>query len=48
VILRIGDRAADTPDRVLRVLGSYGADEDIPIHLRRNGREMSVMGRLGG
>jgi hypothetical protein len=48
VILRIGDRAADTPDRVLRVLGSYGANEDIPIHLRRNGREMSVMGRLGG
>jgi membrane-associated protease RseP (regulator of RpoE activity) len=48
VILRIGDRPADTPDRVLRILGSYGADEDIPIHVRRNGREVSVMGRLGG
>lgn len=46
VILRIGDRAADTPDRVLRILGSYGDDEDIPIHIRRNGREMSVMGRV--
>jgi membrane-associated protease RseP (regulator of RpoE activity) len=48
VILRIGDRPADTPDRVLRILGSYGADEDITIHVRRNGREMSVMGRLEG
>jgi membrane-associated protease RseP (regulator of RpoE activity) len=48
VILRIGDRPADTPDRVLRILGSYGADEDIPIHVRRNGREVSVMGRLEG
>jgi len=48
VILRIGDRPADAPDRVLRILGSYGADEDIPIHVRRNGREVSVMGRLPG
>jgi hypothetical protein len=48
VIMRIGDRPADTPERVLRILGSYGPDEDIPIHLRRNGREMSVMGRLEG
>jgi membrane-associated protease RseP (regulator of RpoE activity) len=48
VILRIGDRPADTPDRVLRILGSYGADEDITIHVRRNGREMGVMGRLEG
>jgi membrane-associated protease RseP (regulator of RpoE activity) len=48
VILRIGDRPADTPERVLRILGSYGADEDITIHVRRNGREMSVMGRLEG
>jgi S1-C subfamily serine protease len=48
VILRIGDREALTPDRVIRILGSYGADEDITIHIRRDGREMSVLGRLGG
>jgi hypothetical protein len=46
VILRIGDRAADTADRVLRILGSYAADEDITLQIRRDGREMSVMGRL--
>ena len=46
VILRIGERDASTPDRALRILGSYGEDEDIPIHIRRDGREMSVMGRL--
>jgi S1-C subfamily serine protease len=46
VILRIGDRDATTPDRALRILGSYGADEDITLHIRRDGREMSVLGRL--
>ncbi len=48
VILRIGDRDTPTPDRALRVLGSYDADEDISLHIRRNGREVSVMGRVGG
>jgi hypothetical protein len=48
VILRIGDRTADSPDRVLRILGSYGAEEDIPLHIRRDGREISVMGRVSG
>jgi membrane-associated protease RseP (regulator of RpoE activity) len=48
VILRIGERTADSPDRVLRILGSYEADEDIPIHIRRDGSEMSVMGRVSG
>ncbi|MEQ8331195.1 MAG: PDZ domain-containing protein [Longimicrobiales bacterium] len=46
VILRIGDRAVDTPDRVRRVLRSYDADEPITLHVRRNGREISVQGRL--
>lgn len=46
VIRRIGDREATTPERALRILASYGADEDIPLHIRRGGREMSVLGRL--
>jgi S1-C subfamily serine protease len=46
VILSIGGRATTSPDQVLRVLGSYAADEDIPIRVRRNGREIEVMGRL--
>ncbi len=47
VILRVGEREATTPERALRVLGSYEAGEDIPLHIRRDGREISVMGRLG-
>ena len=47
VILRVGERVATTPDRALRILGSYGEDEDIPLHIRRDGREISVMGQLG-
>lgn len=47
VILRVGEREAATPERVRRVLGSYEAGEDIPLHIRRDGREISVMGRLG-
>ena len=46
VILRVGERVATTPERALRILGSYGEDEDIPLHIRRDGREISVMGRL--
>lgn len=48
VILRIGERAADTADRVARILGSYGDEEDIPIRIRRDGREIEVMGRIQG
>jgi C-terminal processing protease CtpA/Prc len=48
VILRIGERDAQSADRVQRILASYGDEEQIPIHIRRDGREMSVMGRLSG
>ncbi|MGE0159235.1 MAG: PDZ domain-containing protein [Gemmatimonadales bacterium] len=48
VILRIGERDATTPDRVRRILDSYAADEQIAIHIRRDGREMSIMGRSDG
>jgi hypothetical protein len=48
VILRIGDREVLTPDRALRLLGTYGADEDIDFRVRRNGVEINVLGRIGG
>jgi hypothetical protein len=47
VILRVGDRDVDTPDRVLRLLGTYEDGEEVTFRIRRNGSEMSVMGRLG-
>jgi hypothetical protein len=46
VILRIGARAVDTPDRVRRILSSYGDDEDIEFHILRDGAERVVTGRL--
>ena len=46
VILSVGGRAVTTPDRVLRVLGGYDPDEEIPMRVRRSGREIEVMGRL--
>jgi serine protease Do len=48
VILSVGEREVATPDRVLRLLGTYEDDEEITFRIRRNGAEMSVMGRLGG
>jgi serine protease Do len=48
VILRVGDRDVTTPDRVLRLLGTYEDGEEVTFRVRRNGSEMSVMGRLGG
>lgn len=48
VIVSIGGRAATTPERVRSILGSYDDDEDISIRIRRNGREIEVMGRLAG
>ena len=46
VILRVGDRAVATPDRVLRLLGTYDEDEEIRFRVRRNGSEIDVLGRL--
>jgi hypothetical protein len=45
VVLSIGDRAVDSPSRFHRILRSYGEDEDVALHLRRNGEEMTVTGR---
>jgi hypothetical protein len=48
VILRVGDREATSPDRVRRILDSYGDDEDVTFRVRRQGSEIDVLGRLDG
>lgn len=46
VILRIGSRRTDSPERVRRVLRSYEPQEEITLHIMRRSREISVQGRL--
>lgn len=46
VILRVGDREATSPDRVVRLLETYEDGEQINFRIRRSGAETSVMGRL--
>jgi S1-C subfamily serine protease len=48
IVTRIGDRPVTTPDRMRRILQSYGPDEEITLQVRRDGRDTSVTGRLGG
>jgi len=48
VVLRVGDREVTTPDRMRRILQSYGQEEEITLRVRREGREIDVQGRLGG
>jgi membrane-associated protease RseP (regulator of RpoE activity) len=48
VILRIGDRDATSPARVLRILSTYDEDEEIMLRILRNHDEITVKGRLGG
>lgn len=48
VIQRVGDREAETPERVLSLLRTYDDDEEIRFRIRRDGREIDVAGRLGG
>jgi hypothetical protein len=48
VILGVGDREATTPNRVLRLMGTYDDNEDITFRIRRNGAETTVTGRLDG
>jgi S1-C subfamily serine protease len=48
VILRIGDREVTTLAGVRRILGSYTADEQVTVRVRRRGAEVDVLGRLGG
>jgi hypothetical protein len=47
VILAVGDREATDPDRVRRILSSYGADETVSLRIMRQKRETTVTGTLG-
>ncbi len=46
VVLGVGARDVDTPERLLRILGSYTSDEDVTLRVRRDDRELEVRGRL--
>jgi S1-C subfamily serine protease len=46
VVMRIGDRPVTTAEGFRRIIGSYGAEEDIELHVRRGGEETTVTGRL--
>ena len=46
VVIRIGDRSVDSPERFRRIVGSYAEEEDITFHILRNGAETAVTGRL--
>jgi serine protease Do len=46
VVIRIGDRPVDSPERFRRIVGSYAEEEDITFHILRNGAETAVTGRL--
>ncbi|HET9948963.1 MAG TPA: PDZ domain-containing protein [Longimicrobiales bacterium] len=48
VILRIGDRPVDTPERFLRLLSTYENDEVVNLRVRRGGTDNSVQGRVDG
>ena len=48
VILRIRERAVATPERLLRIVSSYGLDEGLNIRVLRDGGEVTVTTRPGG
>jgi serine protease Do len=48
VVLRVGDREVTSPERLIRILGTYGNDEQVTFRVRRRGGEIDVLGRLGG
>jgi membrane-associated protease RseP (regulator of RpoE activity) len=48
VVLRVGDREVTSPERLIRILGTYGNDEQVTFRVRRRGSEIDVLGRLGG
>lgn len=45
VVLAVGDRAVTTPERLRRIVASYGDDEDIVFRIIRDGEETTVTGR---
>jgi membrane-associated protease RseP (regulator of RpoE activity) len=48
VIVRIGGREVENPDRARRILASYSREERIDFHIIRKGKAMLVTGHLGG
>jgi len=46
VVIRIGDRSVDSPERFRRIVGSYADEEDITFYILRDGAETAVTGRL--
>lgn len=47
VVLGVGSRDAADPDRLRRILDSYGPDEEVTVRIMRQKREMSIQGTLG-
>ena len=47
VVLAVGSREATDPERLQRILESYGADEEVSLRVMRQKREMQVQGTLG-
>lgn len=47
VILAVGDREVPDPDRVRRILESYGPDETVTFRIMRRKGETTVTGKLG-
>lgn len=47
VVVAVGDREASDPDRLRRILSSYGPDESVTMRVFRQRRETSVTGTLG-
>ncbi|MDP2959365.1 MAG: PDZ domain-containing protein [Longimicrobiales bacterium] len=47
VILEVGDREATDPDRVRRILESYGPDETVTFRIMRQKAATTVTGKLG-
>lgn len=48
VVMKVDGRDASDPDRLRRILSSYGADEEISMTVMRQGREVTTRGTLGG
>lgn len=47
VIVRVDGRSASDPDRLRRILSSYGADEEVSLTVIRQGREVTTRGTVG-
>ncbi|MDT8340430.1 MAG: PDZ domain-containing protein [Longimicrobiales bacterium] len=48
VLLSVGEREVSSPAHALRILGSYGPDEEVRLKVLRRGRDVEVLGRRRG